>query len=129
MVRTARWAPCSAPGRVGWHELLSGDWQKAIAFYGDLFGWQEVDLIDIGEMGKYQIFSAGGQTLGGMFNKPPMLPVSFWLYYINVSDIDAAAERVKVGRRPDPHGPDASAGRRLDPPGQGPAGRGVRAVR
>ncbi len=30
-------------------------------------------------------------------NKPPMMPVPYWLYYFNVGDIDAAAERVKAG--------------------------------
>ena len=85
-----------APGRVGWHELLAADWEKALAFYSELFGWQKADA-DIGEMGTYQLFSAGGQTIGGMFTKPPTMPVPFWLYYFNIGDIDAAAKRVKAG--------------------------------
>jgi predicted enzyme related to lactoylglutathione lyase len=32
-----------------------------------------------------------------MFNKPPEVPVPFWLYYFNVGDIDAAAGRVTAG--------------------------------
>ena len=48
-------------------------------------------------MGTYQLFSAGGQTIGGMFTKPPTVPVPFWLYYFNVGDIDAAVKRVKAG--------------------------------
>ena len=31
-----------------------------------------------------------------MFTKLPTDPVPYWLYYINVDDIDAAAERVKI---------------------------------
>ena len=89
-------AELGAPGRVGWHELLAADWEKALAFYGELFGWQKADA-DIGAMGTYQLFSAGGQTIGGMFTKPPMVPVPFWLYYFNIGDIDAAAKRVKAG--------------------------------
>ena len=85
-----------APGRVGWHELLAADWEKAWAFYSELFGWQKADT-DIGAMGTYQLFSAGGQTIGGMFTKPPTVPVPFWLYYFNVGDIDAAVRRVKAG--------------------------------
>jgi predicted enzyme related to lactoylglutathione lyase len=81
---------------VSWHELLAADWEKAFAFYGELFGWQKADA-DIGPMGTYQLFSAGGQTIGGMFTKPPMVPVPFWLYYFSIGDIDAAAERVKAG--------------------------------
>jgi predicted enzyme related to lactoylglutathione lyase len=51
----------------------------------------------MGAMGTYQIFSVGGQGVGGMMNKPPMVPVANWLYYINVADIDAAVDRVKTG--------------------------------
>jgi predicted enzyme related to lactoylglutathione lyase len=86
----------SAPGRVGWHELLAADWEKAWSFYGELFGWRKVDA-DIGAMGTYQLFSAGGQTIGGMFTKPAAVPAPFWLYYFNVGDIDAAVKRVKAG--------------------------------
>jgi uncharacterized protein len=71
-------AELGMPGRVGWHELLAADWEKAWAFYGELFGWQKADA-DIGAMGTYQLFSVGGQTIGGMFTKPPTVPVPFWL--------------------------------------------------
>ena len=89
-------ADLSAPGRVGWHELFAADWEKALAFYGELFGWQKADA-DTGEMGAYQLFSTGGQTIGGMLTKPPMMPAPFWLYYFNIGDIDAAAQCVKAG--------------------------------
>ena len=85
------------PGRIGWHELLTTDWEKGYAFYSELFGWQKADAMDMGAMGTYQIFSAGGPPVGGMFNKPPMVPTTFWLYYFNVGDFDAAVERVKAG--------------------------------
>jgi hypothetical protein len=35
--------------------------------------------------------------VGGMYTKPPMVPMPYWLYYFNVQDIDAAAERVTDG--------------------------------
>ena len=89
-------AALDAPGGVGWHELLAADWEKAWAFYRDLFGWQKAQA-DTGAMGTYQLFSAGGQTIGGMFTKPPTEPVPFWLYYFNVGDIDMAMKRVKAG--------------------------------
>ena len=91
-------AELDAPGRIGWHELLANDWEKAFAFYGDLFGWQKAEA-DTGAVGTYQLFSAiEGQTIGGMYTKPPTVPVPFWLYYFNVDDIDAAMTRVKAGR-------------------------------
>jgi predicted enzyme related to lactoylglutathione lyase len=42
------------------------------------------------------MFSAGGETIGGMFTKPPTVADPFWLYYFNVGDVDAAAGRVKA---------------------------------
>ena len=85
------------PGHTGWHELLAADWPKAMEFYGALFGWRKADAMDMGEMGTYQTFAAGEQTIGGMFNKPAPVPVPFWQYYFNVGAIDAAAERVRNG--------------------------------
>ncbi len=89
-------AALDTPGRVGWHELLTADCEKAFAFYGELFGWQKA-IAEIDAMGTHQLFSAGGQTIGGMFTKPATVPVPFWLYYFNISDIYAAAKRVKAG--------------------------------
>ena len=85
-----------ALGRVGWHELLAADWEKAFAFYGELFGWQKADS-HTGVMGTYQRFSVGGKTIGGMLTKPPTLPLPFWLYYFNTDDVQAAAKRVEAG--------------------------------
>ena len=82
------------PGRAGWHELMAVDWEQAFAFYSKLFGWQKGEPVNMGEMGTYQLFTIGGEAIGGMFNKPPMLPVPFWLYYFNVADIEAAGRRI-----------------------------------
>ena len=89
-------AEFSAPGHIRWHELLAADREQAFAFYGELFGWQ-IGSPDLDAMGEYQVFSAGGQTIGGMFTKPPTVPIPFWLYYFNIGDIDAAAKRVNAG--------------------------------
>jgi predicted enzyme related to lactoylglutathione lyase len=37
--------------------------RKALAFYGELFGWQKPDA-HVGSMGTYQQFSAGAETIG-----------------------------------------------------------------
>jgi len=87
-------AELNLPGHIRWHELFAADWEKAFAFYGELFGWQNAGT-DTDVVGAYRLFSAGGQTIGGMFTKPPTLSSPFWLYYFNVDDIDAAAKRVK----------------------------------
>ncbi|MEH2513560.1 putative enzyme related to lactoylglutathione lyase [Nitrobacteraceae bacterium AZCC 1564] len=84
------------PARVGWHELLAEDRNKIFDFYGALFGWQkangETDPADL-----YQLFSVAGQTIGGMLTKRPSVSQPCWLYYFNVDDIGAAAERVNAG--------------------------------
>jgi predicted enzyme related to lactoylglutathione lyase len=83
-------------GRVGWHELLAEDRNKVFDFYGELFGWRkasgETDPAD-----PYQLFSAAGQTIGGMLTKLPSVSQPCWLYYFNVDDIGMAAERVNNG--------------------------------
>ncbi|SHH21738.1 hypothetical protein SAMN05444169_6368 [Bradyrhizobium erythrophlei] len=84
------------PGHVGWHELLAADWAKAFGCYADLFGWQKVDT-ESGPLDAYQLFSAGGQTIGGIFTKRPVEPIPYWLFYFNVGDIDAVTERVRRG--------------------------------
>ena len=90
-------AEFDAPGRVSWHELVAADREAAFAFYRELFGWQKAEADTGGPAGTYQLFSAGGQTIGGMFTKSVVEPVPFWLYYFNVGDIDAAIRRVTAG--------------------------------
>jgi len=102
-------AELGTAGRVGWHELLAADWEKAFAFYGEIFGWQKADA-HIGAMGTYQQFSAGGETIGGMFTKPPTLSLPFWLYYFNIGDVEAAAKRVEAGGGQILYGPTAVPG-------------------
>jgi predicted enzyme related to lactoylglutathione lyase len=81
-------------GGIGWHELLASDRQKAFAFYDEVFGWQKANVV--GPTDKYQLISVGGKTVGGIFTKPPEELLPFWLYYINVDDVDTAIERVKT---------------------------------
>lgn len=95
-------------GRVGWHELFAGDSDAAFAFYAELFGWRQPedgpgdrppqahahDQDQDASGHAYRRFAVAGDTIGGMFRKPPALPVSLWLYYFNVPDITTAARRV-----------------------------------
>ena len=105
----AQSAELGALCRVGWHELLAADWEKAFAFYGELFGWQKAGA-HASAIGTYQQFSADGETLGGMLTKPPELPFAFWLYYFNVDDVETAAQRVEAGGGQILYGPTAVPG-------------------
>jgi uncharacterized protein len=82
------------PGRVGWHELLAADWEKAFEFYSEIFGWQKPHSEISQEI--YHPFSASGLTIGGMFTRHPTDPPPFWLLYFNVEDIEAAEARVRA---------------------------------
>ena len=89
--------PADAPGHVGWHELLTDDREAAFAFYSGLFGWTTVQAVDMGPMGVYQTWAAGGPAIGGMFQRSPDMPGPVWRYYFNVPALDAAVEQVGEG--------------------------------
>jgi predicted enzyme related to lactoylglutathione lyase len=48
--------------------------------------------------GKYHIYGDGSTELGGIFTPPAGYPLPpHFLYYVHVTDLDAASERVKKG--------------------------------
>ncbi len=67
----------SQMGNVGWHELFAADPEKAFAFYSEIFGWQKAEG-GAGARPNYQPFSAGGEIIGGLFNKVE-IPADFML--------------------------------------------------
>lgn len=84
------------PGYAAWRELMAADGESAFSFYSDLFGWTKADAVDLGPMGTYQLFAAGGAAIGGMMTKPPSLPAPFWTYYFRVDSIEAAVSRIQA---------------------------------
>jgi hypothetical protein len=84
-------------GEASWLELMTTDADAAMKFYQDVFGWQPSEAMDMGEMGKYQMFNRPHGMIGGMMNKPPAMAQvpPYWTIYFRVPDINAAAERVK----------------------------------
>ena len=93
--------PEAAPavGDASWHELMTTDAAAAMKFYQGVFGWRPDEVMDMGPMGKYHMFSRpqGHGMIGGMMNKPPEManvPPN-WQIYFRVADVHAAAERVK----------------------------------
>ncbi len=89
-------APMGTPGHIGWRELYAADGPSAFDFYASQFGWTKAEAMDMGPMGVYQLFAAGGDPIGGMMTKPDNIPAPFWLYYINVPELDAAIARVNA---------------------------------
>jgi hypothetical protein len=85
-----------AIGEFSWHELTTDDWQAAFTFYQTLFGWEAREAMDMGPMGKYQMWSRAGvkHDLGGIMNRTPDMPPSFWNCYIRVPSVDQSAPQV-----------------------------------
>jgi uncharacterized protein len=84
------------PGHIGWHELLANDGKSAFDFYAGQFGWTKGDAMDMGAMGTYQLFAAGGEPVGGVMTKPANIPQPYWLFYFTVPALDAAVAKVKA---------------------------------
>ena len=87
------------PPRLGgfsWHELVADDWPSALAFYQRLFEWEPTEAIQMGEgLGTYQMFGYGGKPVGGIYNKPPVVPMAYWLPYIRTTDSKETATRAQ----------------------------------
>jgi predicted enzyme related to lactoylglutathione lyase len=85
-------------GEASWHELITTDAPAAMKFYQHVFGWQPSETMDMGPAGKYQMFNRPHGMIGGIMPRPPEManvPPN-WLIYFRVSDVNAAAERIKA---------------------------------
>ena len=78
-----------AQQRVGWNELQTSDVAAARRFYGEQFGWDTDEFMDMGEMGEYRFIHHGGQRLGALFNASNGPPPHF-RFYIRVPSIGRA---------------------------------------
>jgi hypothetical protein len=80
--------------RVGWNELNTTDPVAARDFYGEQFGWDTSDFMDMGEMGEYRFIDHHGTRVGAlcgvMAGQPPK-----WRFYFRVPSIGAAKETVE----------------------------------
>jgi len=86
-------------GDFSWHELLTSDPEAGFSFYRTLFGWQETDTLDMGEMGLYRMYGRPGEgfPLGGIYKTPPQIQAPpHWLLYIKVPEMAQALKTVKA---------------------------------
>jgi predicted enzyme related to lactoylglutathione lyase len=85
-------------GEASWHELMTTDAPAAMTFYNEVFGWQPSEALEMGSLGKYQMFNRPHGMIGGMMNKPPemaQVPPN-WQIYFRVRDINTAIDRIKA---------------------------------
>ena len=99
------------PGDIAWRELYATDPAAAMKFYGELFGWKQIDAVDIGPLGTYYTFGRAFE-IGGIMARPPEMAQAppHWGLYFRVPDVDAGAERVKANGGQVLHGPVEVAG-------------------
>lgn len=91
-------------GHGAWHELHAADGPQATAFYEAQMRWAKADAVDMGPMGLYQLFSIGGQALGGIMTDK-QFPRAAWLVYFRVDGIERAALRITEAGGKVVHGP------------------------
>jgi predicted enzyme related to lactoylglutathione lyase len=83
-------------GSFGWAELNARGIDKAIEFYGSVFGWT-AETTPMGEgQPDYTTFAADGEPVAGAMEMQPSIPPevpSYWMIYFNVADVDDAFNR------------------------------------
>lgn len=80
-----------AQQRVGWNELQTPNVEEARRFYGEQFGWDTDEFMDMGEMGKYYFIHHNGQRIGALFGTNDGQPARF-RFYFRVPSIAAAKQ-------------------------------------
>lgn len=83
------------PGAAAWHELHAKDYDDAVRFYKDVFGWETVVLSDTTEF-RYTTMGSGMTAQAGIMDASGYLPAeipSHWQVYFSVEDTDAIVEK------------------------------------
>lgn len=107
-----------AQGRVGapyWFELMTRDYDAALAFYTAVFGWVTTPMPTDAEGLRYVTLGDGEDARAGLCDAAQWLgegTPSYWRAYLQVADTDDAVETVKDG-----------GGKLLDGPMDTPFGR------
>ncbi|MGH2532447.1 MAG: VOC family protein [Thermomicrobiales bacterium] len=80
-------------GGISWNELLTSDVEAATAFYTNLIGY-ELGSMTIGDGPPYSLFKRGETEEAGVWQKPDELPMSAWLIYYRVANLDESLAKV-----------------------------------
>ncbi|CAM3184058.1 Glyoxalase [Prescottella defluvii] len=84
-------------GTPAWFELVSKDYDAALPFYRDAFGWDLATLSDSDEF-RYSTGRFDGEDLAGIYDASKALPAevpSRWQMFVQVDDTDTAIARVR----------------------------------
>ena len=105
----AAWQPISmagfssgVAGSFGWAELNARGFERALAFYGTVFGWKPLPS-PMPDGTTYTQFMIGEEMIAGGMEMNPMIPPNvpgYWMAYFAVADVDAAfAKALAAGAR------------------------------
>jgi len=86
-------APLVVPGGPVWVDLLTSDPERALVFYGRLFGWTASELGP--EFGGYIRWTKHDLPVAGMTPNSSPAPDA-WTVYLQVDDAERTAERAKA---------------------------------
>jgi predicted enzyme related to lactoylglutathione lyase len=100
------------PGAPAWFELHTTDYDAAVRFYRDVFGWETHSMSDSPEF-RYTTLGEGDAQAAGIMDAATMgATTSFWTIYFNVEDADATLAKIE-----------ALGGKVVDPAQDTPYGR------
>ncbi|MGV9676479.1 VOC family protein [Nocardia sp. NPDC003482] len=80
-----------------WFELHTHDYDRALSFYRETFGWQDPFTVSDSPEFRYTTIHSESPMLGGVMDATPYEPAgspSGWKIYFGAEDVDAAAKRV-----------------------------------
>lgn len=90
-------APASRVGEFVWQDLMTDDVAKSRAFYEQLLGWRFEETTRLGR--PYLIAHIGSNPvpiagIAQVARKQPDQPITQWLSYLSVGDVDAVSQRL-----------------------------------
>jgi predicted enzyme related to lactoylglutathione lyase len=84
------------PGVPCWIDTTQPDPEAAVAFYGELFGWEFEDVMPPGAPGRYFVARIRGGDVAAVGSQMPGAPSSAtWNTYVWVTDADATVAKVR----------------------------------
>ncbi len=88
---TSQWIP----GKFIWHDLITHDVDAVKSFYGGMFGWTFEALPGTD---RYTVIRHNGEMIGGIAfsdRKVDGKPISQWVSWMSVPNVDLAASRIR----------------------------------
>src|SRR3954453_17607282 len=110
------------PGVPCWIDITQPDPQAAVAFYGELFGWQFEDVMPPESPAPYFVARLEGGDVAAVTSQPEGSPPA-WNTYIWVADADETAAKVRAAGGSVLREPVEAAGGAEGRGGGGPHGR------